>query len=226
MKEFHLIEVECPQCSPDEPVTHSVIKESTGLTKCEECGFVHIVPMKKEKQIKIKVIVSRQDRSSVHEVEFGEEDVIREGDEFVVDTGEEVSGVRVQSIENKRGGRTEVEKATDILAIWARTIDEVIVKIAVQKRETTESIDYKVHGDYEFIVGDTMRVKGYEVKISGIKVRDGGHFKRPGTTIKAKDIKRIYSKIIGESKISPRERGSGLRSRPMGMYRGRRDNAA
>lgn len=201
------MEAICPTCSPDEPTTHVILKEKVGLVKCEECGFVHTIPVKKEKVIKLRVIVSRQKESSVQEIEVNEDDDISVGDEFVVDTGVEVSGVKVQSIEMKTAARPERAKARDIAAIWARTIDEVIVKIAVQSGGRTESIGYKTSGDHEFVVGDVIKVKGYEVRITGIKIRDGAHLKRDGQIAKAKDIARIYSRVISESKFRPRERG-------------------
>jgi uncharacterized Zn finger protein len=215
MEKTEIIEAKCPSCSPEEPKMHVLLKKHDGRVRCEECGHVHKIPVKKEKQLKIRVVISRQDKSSVQEMEAGSEDIIHADDEFVVDTGEEVSGVRVQSIELKDGKRVKKAKAPDIMTIWARAIDEVIVKIAVQKKEITESFDYKVNGDYEFIIGSTMKIGGYEVAITNIKVREGGIFRREGTAIKAKDIKRVYSKIIGESKFGSRRKvGSGSRSIP------------
>ena len=130
-------------------------------------------------------------------------------DEFVVDIGDEVSGVRIQSLELKTGGRSGQAKARDVRTIWARAIDEVVVKIAVQRLGETESLDYKVHGDYEFAIGDIMKLQGYEVCISSIKVRGGGIHKRTGKSFKAKDIRRIYSKILSREK---RPVGEGLRA--------------
>ncbi|MCD1293610.1 hypothetical protein CUJ83_01180 [Methanocella sp. CWC-04] len=205
MEKMEIIEAECPSCSPDEPVAHLVLKESEGRVRCEECGLVHVIPVKKQRFVKLKVIVSRQDKSSVQETEVDADEYLHAGDEFVVDTGEEISGVRIQSLELKTSKRVEKAKPEEVLTIWARAIDEVIVKIAVQKHEITESLDYKVNGDYEFTIGDTIKVKGYEVKISYIKIRDGALMKREGATAKAKDIKRIYSKIVSESKFGSRK---------------------
>ncbi|OPY30393.1 MAG: hypothetical protein A4E28_00280 [Methanocella sp. PtaU1.Bin125] len=235
MSKVEITEAECPSCSPDEPTTHVIIKEG-GLVKCEECGYVHAVPVQKKKTIKLRVIVSRQQESSVQEIEMDEDEVIHVGDEFVVEKDDEVSGVKVQSIELKTKGRPEEAVAKDIDAIWARTIDEVIVKIAVQKGAITESINHKVSGDYEFTVGDTIKLQGYEAVITSIKEREGRHNKRAGQVSKAKDIKRIYSRSLTsafryggrtggfkKSKVTeksggsrPRTTGSGLRRKSGG----------
>jgi uncharacterized Zn finger protein len=221
MSKIEIAEAECPSCSPDEPTTHVIIKEG-GLVKCEECGYVHAVPVKKQKIIKLRVIVSRQQESSVQEIELSEDDVIHVGDEYVVEHDDEVSGVKIQSIELKTKGRPEVAVAKDIDALWARAIDDVIVKIAVQKGAITESINYKVSGDFEFTVGDTIKMQGYEAVITSIKEREGRHNKRSGQVSKAKDIKRIYSRSLtsafryggrtgGFKKSAPTERAAGFR---------------
>jgi uncharacterized Zn finger protein len=196
MSKLEIAEAECPSCSPDEPTTHVILKHG-GLVKCEECGYVHAVHVPKKKVIRLRVIVSRHKESSVQEIDVNEDDIIRVGDEFVVEhENDEVSGVQVQSIEVKTKGRPEEAVAKDIDTLWARTIDEVIVKIAVQKGAITESINYKIGGDFDFTVGDNLKLQGYEAVITSIKTRDGGHFKRAGQIAKAKDIKRIYSRSL------------------------------
>ncbi len=207
MDKIEVVEAACPRCSPEEGVMHTVVKRH--LVKCEQCGFIHRLPHEKSKEIKMRVIVSRGSESSTQEIEVNGDEVLHAGDEFVVDVGEEVSGVRIQSLELKTGGRAEKAKAADVRTIWARAIDEVIVKIAVQQKEKTESLDYKVNGDYEFAVGDIMRLKGYEVAITAIKIRDGGLYKREGKSARAKDIRRIYSKILSRER---RTVGEGLRT--------------
>lgn len=210
-----IVDIACPACSPDEPTEHVALKE--GLVKCEECGRVHAVPVKKEKMLKLRVIVSRADKSFVQETEAAENEELFAGDEMVVEDGDEVSGIRIQSIEAKTGGRVERAKAKDITTIWARAIDEVIVKVAIQKGANTRSVNYKVNGDFEFTVGDVMKVKGFEVEVTGLKQREGPHIDRDGKSLKAKDIKRVYSKLISEAGI----RG-GTRSGRTGAFRGRR----
>ncbi len=195
MPKIEIAEAECPSCSPDEPTTHIIIKEG-GLVKCEECGYVHAVPAKKKKIIKLRVIVSRQQESSVQEIELSEDDVIHVGDEYVVEHDDEVSGVKIQSIELKTKGRPEEAVAKDVDALWARAIDDVIVKIAVQKGAITESINHKVNGDFEFTVGNNINLPGYEAVITSIKEREGKHNKRKGQVSKAKDIKRIFSRSL------------------------------
>ncbi len=211
MDKIEVVEAACPQCSPEEEVMHTVVKSH--LLKCEQCGFVHRLPHEKKKVIMLKVIVSRGGESSAQSLEVNADEELKAGDEFVIDVGEEVSGVRIQSLELHTGGRSEQAKAEDVRAIWARAIDEVVVKIAVQRLGETQSLDYKVNGDYEFAIGDIMKLKGYEVRISAIKVRDGGIFRRTGKSVKAKDVRRIYSKIMSQERTQERRAvGEGLKA--------------
>jgi uncharacterized Zn finger protein len=215
MESGEIVDVACPQCSPKEPTEHVVLKE--GLMKCEECGHVHAVPVKKEKMLKLRVIVSRQDKSVVQATEVPEDEELFVDDEMIIDDGDEVSGVRIQSLEAKSGGRVKRAKAKDITTIWARAIDEVIVKVAIQKGPNTRSVNYKVNGDYEFVVGDEVMVKGFELKVTGLKEREGSHIDRKGKSLKAKNIKRVYTRLLHEAGI----RG-GTRSGTTGTFRGKK----
>lgn len=198
MDKIDVIEAACPECSPEEEVMHTVVKSH--LIKCEKCGFMHRLPHEKKKEITLKVIVSREGESFPQQLKVNEDERLHAGDEFVIDIGDEVSGVRIQSLELKTSGRSEQAIARDVRTIWARAIDEVVVKIAVQHRGETDSLDYKINGDYEFTVGDHMKLQGYEVVITSIKEREGGIFKREGKSMKAKDIKRIYSQILSRER--------------------------
>ena len=215
MAKTEIAEAVCPSCSPEAPTTHVILRQG-GLVKCEECGFVHAVQVPKKRVVRLRVIVSRQQKSSVQYLDVDEDDVVRVGDEFVIEhADDEVSGVKVQSIEVKTKGRPEAAVARDIETLWARTVDEVIVKVAVQQGPVTESINYKVGGDAEFTVGDRIRLQGYSAVITSIKVRDGAHRRRPGTVVKAKDIRRVFTRSVEEAG-APARRTGGFRPRRKG----------
>jgi len=148
--------------------------------------------MKKEKKVPVRVIVSIGEKSlRIRTLLSG---VIRVGDELVMD--DETSGVaypvHISSIEVD-DKRKENAQADEIKTIWARAIDEVVIKIAISHRETTESIEMKVPGDKEYVIGEKIKVDTRELKIIRIKIRDSGFKSRKGVAIKASDIKRIYA---------------------------------
>lgn len=185
------IEVLCPSCSPDSPVSHVVLKSDKEiLLKCEECGSVH--KHKKPKKVPVRVIVS-DGKESLHRTTLLS-GIISFGDELLVDdekTGE-VNLAEVTSIEVGER-RKESAPVEDIKTIWARAIQDVTVKISVNLGETTESLAIRVPGDTEYIIGDKIRVNDRRIRIKYIKVRDGGFKRRNGAIIKAKEIKRIFA---------------------------------
>ena len=160
------------------------------MEKCENCGQVHEAP--KPRNVQVRVIVSKGEES-VHRKALLS-GVIRTGDELLID--DEVTGeaniVRITSIE-VGDKRKDSARAEDIKTIWARAIDEVIVKIAVSHRETTESIELRVPGEREFVIGEKVKPDNRELEIKKIKIRDGGFKSRRGTAVAAKDIRRIYA---------------------------------
>ncbi len=146
----------------------------------------------KPREVKVRVIVSKG-KESLHRGALLS-GTVRTGDELLIDdeaTGE-ANLVRVTSIE-VGDKRKEGAAAEEIKTIWARAIDDVVVKIAVHHKETTESIEIRVPGDREFVIGDKVEVDNRELKIIRIKIRDGGFKSRKGIAVRAKDIKRIYA---------------------------------
>ena len=170
---------------------HAVLKGARELLlQCENCGSVHKAP--KPSKVQVRVIVSKGEESKHRKALLS--GIIKKDDELLIDdevTGE-VDLVRITSIEvgDKRKDRASAE---DIKTIWARAIDEVIVKIAVSHRETTESIEMRVPGNREFTVGEMIKVNNREFIIKRIKVREGGFKSRRGSIVAAKNIRRIYA---------------------------------
>ncbi len=185
------IEVPCPSCSPAAPVSHIILKGTRDLLlQCEECGSVR--KEKKPRKVPVRVIVSKGEKS-IHASAMLS-GIIGKGNELVIDdeaTGE-ASLAQVTSLE-VGDKRKESAAAEDIKTIWARGIDEVLVKIAVSHRETTESIEMRVPGEREFVIGEKVKLNNRELKIIRIKIRAGAFKSRKGVAIKAKNIKRIYA---------------------------------
>ena len=185
------IETICPSCSPDDPVSHTVLKgKKNVLLQCDECMSVH-----KEKKLStflVRVIVNKG-KESIH-TKAMLSGIIRKEDELLIDdekTGEAFL-VKITSIE-MGDKRPDEADSKDIKTIWSRAIDEAIVKFAISHRETTESVSMRVPGDKEFVIGDKVEVNNRKLKIIRIKIRDGGFKSRKGIAVCAKNIKRIYA---------------------------------
>ena len=208
------IDVECPSCSPEEPVSHTILKDAKEmLLQCDECGSIHRQKKEKEekqeKEMPVRVIVSKDEASFHRNAMLSGR--IRIGEELLIDdeaTGE-ANLVEVTSIE-VGDKRKDSANARDIKTIWARTTDEVTVKIAVNYREITDSIEMKVPGDREYVVGDKITVNNKSVKIVRIKIRDGCFKSRRGVKIPAKYVKRVYAEpSVMEPRRISRTGGAG-----------------
>jgi len=208
------IDVKCPSCSPNQETSHAILKNTKNIhVKCEECGYVH--ELKTEKEIPLRIIISKSDKSFHKQIFLSGKLSI--GDELLVDDEDETILVEVSSIEigDKRKNSARVEEIT---TIWARAINEVILKISLNLRETTKPIELKVSGDKEYVVGDKINISGYEYEIKQIKKRKGGFVRKKGESVKAKDIKRIFagSNIKLLKKISKKREGSLIKKQTSG----------
>ncbi|WP_340820135.1 HVO_0476 family zinc finger protein [Methanolobus sp. WCC4] len=210
------IEVVCPSCSPKMSVMHDVLKSGQNMVvQCQECGNVHPAEVEKTKTFSIKVIISKGDESFTKTTLMTSEEELRIEDEIIVDDGEsdEVYPILVTAIESG-DKRPKMAKASEIDTIWGRAIDEVSVKIAVHHGRSTDALQKRVPGGYEFIIGKEEKVDRKNVRIKKIKIRDGSLESRTGIAVPAKFIKRIfaeevYMKSWGDGKTQWSMKGKG-----------------
>lgn len=192
------IEVICPSCSPKMSVVHDVLKSGQNMvTQCQECGNVHPAKIEKPKTFSIKVIISKGDESFTKTTLMTSEEELNIEDEIIVDDGksDEVFPILVTAIESG-DKRPQSANASKIDTIWGRAIDEVSVKIAVHHGKSTEPLQKRVPGGYEFIIGREEKLDRMKVRIKKIKIRDGSLESRTGIAVPAKFIKRIFAEEI------------------------------
>ncbi len=210
------IELVCPSCSPKMSVAHDVLRSGQNtVVQCQECGDIHPAKIEKEKTFRIKVIISKGEESFTRTTLMTSEDDIYVDEEIIVDDGEseEVYPIIITAIESGEK-RTKNANASEVSTIWGRAIDEVVVKIAVHRGKSTEALQKRVPGGYEFIVGKEENVDRTNVRIKKIKIRDGSLESRTGTAVEAKFIKRIFAEEVvikgwGEGRTQWSMRGKG-----------------
>ncbi len=189
------IEVVCPSCSPKTPVLHEVLKSGQNpVVKCKECEHVHPTKIENKKPVNIRVVVSKADESFKRNIQLDPDQVVYEDDELIVEdeSEDEVYPIIVTSIESNEK-RVDGTKAGDIDTIWGRSIDEVIVKVAIKNGSKTESFNKRVPGGYDFVVGAEDEVQGKKFIITHVKIRNGELCSSNGETVEAKHIKRVYA---------------------------------
>lgn len=183
----------CPTCSPEHPVSHHILKKD--LVKCDTCETIHVISLPASQNISIKVVVSKHGTSAVQRIELLGQDEVAVGDEFIIDEGDELSVVQVMSIELSESKRVGRANAESIKTIWAKAVDEVVVKISLQSGKHTEPLDLPAPGEREFVVGNIERFNKNYFKIKTIKVRDGALLRKTGESAKARYIKRIFARL-------------------------------
>jgi uncharacterized Zn finger protein len=119
----------CPACSTD--TDHTMIKSGQeNLVRCNDCGTVHPVEVKRERLVNLKVIVNRDDRALPHFITIPAMELLNVGDELLVDDPtKDVVMTQITSLETDR--RVRSAPAGEVLTVWARATDEVPLRITV-----------------------------------------------------------------------------------------------
>ncbi|MXV63259.1 hypothetical protein GS429_14525 [Natronorubrum sp. JWXQ-INN-674] len=197
----------CPSCSSDLETVHEVLTVTEGggtvTVRCSECSHVHKIQPEREREVTLDVVVSQEGESFTANVTTPEGETIETGDEFILETDEVLSTVRVTSLELDGQKRREAADVDDIETVWTREVDNVAVNVTVHpqdgSRNDSRSITVHVPGDYEFEVGSTEEFGDDEFEIDAFVVRkDASGYRRdryeePGDTVLAKDTKRVYA---------------------------------
>ncbi|QCS44029.1 HVO_0476 family zinc finger protein [Natrinema versiforme] len=195
----------CPSCSPDLETVHEVLTEGGGTltVRCSECSHVHKVQPDRESEVTVDVVVSQGGESFTANVTTPEDETIEVGDEFILETEEVLSTVRVTSVELDGQKRVEEAPADEIETVWTREVDNVGVNVTVHpqdgSRDDSRSITVHVPGDYEFEVGAVESFGDDEFEIDAFVVRGDAEgyrrdrFDEGGDTAFAKDVKRVYA---------------------------------
>ncbi len=195
----------CPSCSPELETVHEVLTEGGGAltVRCGECGHVHKIQPERTREVTLDVVVSQDGESFTANVTTPADETIEVGDEFILETEEVLSTVRVTSVELEGHKRADSAVATDAETVWTREVDNVGVNVTVHpqdgSRDDSRSITVYVPGDYEFEVGAIEEFGDDEFEIDAAVVRqdatgyDRDRYEMEGDTVLAKDVKRVYA---------------------------------
>jgi uncharacterized Zn finger protein len=180
----------CPFCEDD--TEHSAIKSGReNLARCQVCSAVHPVQLARDKLASIKVIVSNAGQSQPHIIEVPAQEMLYIGQELLVDDGQrDVVLAEITSLETDR--RVERAMAADLKTAWARSIDQVTVKVSVFRKGRTRSLQPLFPGDEPFTVGEEREIEGVRFRVVKIKLRKEGF----AQTAEAKDILRVWGREL------------------------------
>jgi len=191
--------VDCPSCSSEEP--HEVLKTNGQATlRCLACDHVHKRRVHEPSTVERRVVVSQGEESFSTHTTVREDEEVRVGDEFVLETDEGIFGVEVTSIEiEEEGDNTRVEeaRADEAETFWTRVVDNVSVPVTLHTDDATVSRRMSVPGDYEFVVGENETVDGEEFVVTAfVDRKTGDRFRLEGDDVQAKNAKRVYGEVV------------------------------
>lgn len=188
-----LIDEYCTTCK--EETAQEILSESRDLIlRCTVCGMTSRRPLPPDPEpVYVRTIVSREDESSVGKAELLTGEEISVGDYIIAEDSEgEGSGVEVTAIEigDKRVKRALAE---EVGTLWARAIDEVIVRFSIHDGKRTLPFFVKCEGDDRFIVDEIVTIDNVRSRIDHICLRNGIVQRRKGKYEIANKIKRVYA---------------------------------
>jgi len=180
----------CPSCGND--TDHTLIKSGQeNLVRCDDCGTVHSIEVRRERLVNLKVIVNKDDRSLPYFITIPAMEVLNVGDELLVDDpSKDVVMTEISSLETDR--RVSSAPAGEVRTVWARATDEVPLRITVFRGGKSHSLKITVPGDQVLEVGERRNAGRFQFIIVKIKLRKEGF----AEAAEAKDIVRVWGREI------------------------------
>jgi uncharacterized Zn finger protein len=158
------------------------------LLKCNNCGNIFRETLEVEKPVEVRVVVSEYESSHKTFVKLYPDEFLEF--EGVLDL--DGRPAEITSIENKRGGRVMVSPVSEVDTIWASYIDTPArVGISVDYGGRILSKKVEVDREFEFTIGDVVKIGNILFKIRAMKTQD--RKMRKGFA-KAFVTKRVYGR--------------------------------
>jgi len=185
-----IILLDCPVCG--EETDFEILKEPPeAVVKCTVCGHVMRVTLKEPRVLTVKAVVSYGNDSHTGTIDLIEGDTITVGDYLVAEVGEDSFSVEITSIEENNARRQKLP-AEKIEVLWARLVDQVIIRASLNKGAITIPLYENVEGNKVYTVDHITSVGGRQFRVTRIKLRKGNIITRKDKTAEAHEIKRIY----------------------------------
>ncbi len=189
--------VVCPACA--EETLHKVLKgkvHAKGLdikveatVECNECGRVHAARVKETKPIQVPTVISWKDSSERIKLEMVPEDEVTVGDIIQHEFPLLVTAVETKVRRERRA------RAADVVCLWTKRYDKVVVKFSVSKGMRATSCEVEAAPDEEFCAQSIVELERGPVIITSIRTTDRN---LETGSAPASDIVRIYARPVRE----------------------------
>lgn len=180
----------CPSCGED--TDHSIVKSGReNLVLCSNCGTAHPIQKERERLANVKIIVNRDGISQPYYMNLPAKMELKVGAELLVDdSAKDVVLTEITSLETDR--RVEKAMANSIKTVWARAIDEVVLKVSVYKNGVTRPLNFHAAGGEIFERSQMLEIDGIRFQVTKMKLRKEGF----ADQAEAKDILRIWGREL------------------------------
>lgn len=162
------------------------------LLKCEDCGNIFREIVDVGKPIDCRVVVSEFENSHKSFIKLYPDEILQTGEMMEIDGRE----AEITSLENKRGGRVSKSSVNDINTIWASYRDipaRVGISVDFGGRILSEKVD--VTRDFEFVVGDVVKMGNLIFRINSLKTQER---KLRRGFARAAVTKRVYGRPVDD----------------------------
>jgi len=197
--------VVCPVCA--EETLHKVLKgkihakgqevKVDATVECTVCARVHRSGVKETKPIEVQTVMSWKDTSERLKLEMAPDQVVSVGDVLQDEFPLLVTAVETKVRRERRAA------AKDIVCIWAKRYDKVIVKFSINRGLKASPFEIEAAPEDEFSVKAVMDLGYGAIIITSIKTKDSI---RDWGSAPASDIVRIYGRPFRDSIRGDRER--------------------
>ena len=187
--------MKCPICESESfEILKSKGKYSKEfILKCNECGNVYREIINRKKPIDVRIVISEFESSKKDYIKLYEEEVLQV-DEVLDFDGKNAF---ISSIETKNGGRAYKSPVSNIETIWATSLDlpaRVGISVDFGGRIVSKKVD--VDRDFEFHVGDVIKLRNIIFRVSSLKTIER---KLRRGFAKANVTKRVYGKPLSKN---------------------------
>ncbi|HTX61966.1 MAG TPA: HVO_0476 family zinc finger protein [Methanobacterium sp.] len=165
------------------------------LLRCEDCGNIFREIMEVDNPVDCRVVVSEYESSHKTFVKLYPDEKLQTGDLLDLDG----RMAEITSIENKRGGRVRKSPVEEVETIWASYKDipaRVGISVDYGGRILSEKVE--VNPDFEFTIGDVLKMGNIYFKINSLKTMER---KMRRGFARASVTKRVYGRPVEEKRF-------------------------
>lgn len=189
--------MKCPACGSNSIEVLKSKKESSKtqeieklILKCKECQEVFRETLTHDKPVNYRIIISENESSRKDFIQIYPDDILSTGE--ILTLGDEA--VEITSLENKRGARVDKSEASDLVTIWATSLDAPArIGISIDYHGRVASYKVDVEKDMVIYTGDVIKLDNIFLKVNSIKTEEKKI--RKGSAV-ASFIRRVYARPL------------------------------